>query len=62
MNEIDIWIEEEAARQMAIVRREDAAFAALPEKEKARIIKEGQELLEAFDEAAQSEEDEAEDN
>jgi hypothetical protein len=39
MNAIDQWEAEEAAKQMAIVRREDAAFAALPEEERVRSLK-----------------------
>ena len=60
MNSIDQWEAEEAARQMEILRKEDAAFAALPEEEKARIIKERSERLEVFDEAAESDEEEDE--
>jgi hypothetical protein len=62
MNAIDKWEAEEAARQMAVVRREDAAFAALPEDEKARVIKEKRDRLEAFADAAEAaESDEEED-
>jgi hypothetical protein len=57
MNAIDQWEAEEAAKQMAIVRREDAAFAALPEEERVRIIKEKRDLLEAFAEVEESDED-----
>lgn len=61
MNAIDQWEAEEAARQMAIVRREDAAFAALPEEEKARVIKEKRDRLEAFAKVEEINEDEDED-
>ena len=61
MNAIDKWEAEEAARQMAVVRREDAAFAALPEEEKARVIKEKRDRLEAFAEVEESDEEEDED-
>lgn len=57
MNPIDLWEQEEAAKQMAIVRREDAAFAALPEEERVRIIKEKRDRLEAFAEVEESDED-----
>jgi hypothetical protein len=57
MNAIDQWEAEEAAKQMAIVRREDAAFAALPEEERVRIIKEKRDRLEAFAEVEESDED-----
>lgn len=57
-NDIDKWEAEEAARQMAVVRREDAAFAALPEEEKARVIKEKRDRLEAFAEVEESDEEE----
>jgi hypothetical protein len=60
-NDIDKWEAEEAARQMAVVRREDAAFAALPEEEKARVIKEKRDRLEAFAEVEESDEEEDED-
>ena len=60
MNVIDQWEQEEAARQMAVVRREDAAFAALPEEERVRIIKEKRDRLEAFAEVEESDEDDEE--
>jgi hypothetical protein len=47
MNAIDQWEQEEAALQLAALRKEDAAFAALPAEERARIIKEGLDRLEA---------------
>jgi len=58
MNAIDQWEAEEAAKQMAILRRENAAFAAMPEEERVRITKEKFDWLEAF---AEAEEDEDED-
>jgi acyl-CoA reductase-like NAD-dependent aldehyde dehydrogenase len=61
MNAIDQWEAEEAAAQLAALRKEEAAFAALPAEERARIIKEGRDRLEAFAEVAESDEDEDED-
>ena len=61
MNAIDQWEAEEAAKQMALVRREDAAFAALPEEEKALVIKEKRDRLEAFAEVEESDEEDEDD-
>lgn len=61
MNPIDLWEQEEAARQMAIIHREDAAFAALPEEERVRIIKEKRDRLEAFAEVEESDEESSDD-
>jgi hypothetical protein len=58
---IDQWEAEEAAAQLEALRKEDAAFAALPEEEKKRVIKSRQEFLEIFAEVAESNEDEDED-
>jgi hypothetical protein len=60
MNAIDQWEQEEAALQMEILRKENEAFAALPAEERARIIKEGRDRLEAFAEVAESDEDDEE--
>jgi acyl-CoA reductase-like NAD-dependent aldehyde dehydrogenase len=57
MNTIDEWEAEEAAAQLEALRKEDAAFAALPAEERARIIKEGRDRLEAFAEVGESDED-----
>lgn len=62
MNAIDQWEAEEAAAQLAALRKEDAAFAALPVEERARIIKEGRDRLEAVAVAAEATEDEEEDD
>jgi hypothetical protein len=61
VNDIDKWEAEEATRQLTIIKSEDAAFAALPEEERVRIIKEKRDRLEAFAEVEESEEDEEED-
>lgn len=62
MNAIDKWEAEEAAAQMEALRAETAAFAALPEEERSRILKEKRDQLEAFFEAAEAtESDEEED-
>jgi len=60
MNAIDQWEQEEAALQMEILRKENEAFASLPAEERARIIKEGRDRLEAFAEVAESDEDDEE--
>ena len=57
MNAIDQWEAEEAAKQMAILRRENAAFAAMPEEERVRITKEKFDRLEAFAEVEESDEE-----
>jgi hypothetical protein len=62
MNAIDQWEAEEAAAQLAVLRKEDAEFAALPEVERSRILKEGRDHLEAFSETVESNEDEDEDH
>jgi hypothetical protein len=63
MNAIDKWEQEEAAVQMAVLRKEDAAFAALPAEERARIIKAQRDHLEAAAVAAEAtDEDEDEDD
>lgn len=61
MNAIDKWEAEEAAAQMEALRAEAAAFAALPEEERSRILKEKRDQLEAFFEAAESAESDEED-
>ena len=60
MNAIDQWEQEEAARQMAIVQKEDAAFAALPVEERTRISKAQCDRLEAVAVAAEATEDDEE--
>jgi len=63
MNTIDQWEAEEAAAQLAALRKEDAAFAALPAEERARIIKAQRDHLEAAAVAAEAtDEDEDEDD
>ena len=63
MNAIDQWEAEEAAVQMAVLRKEDAAFAALSEEERSRILKERRDHLEAVAVAAEAtDEDEDEDD
>ena len=61
MNAIDQWEAEEAAKQMAILRRENAAFAAMPEEERVRITKEKFDWLEAFAEEDEDDEDDEDD-
>jgi len=62
INAIDQWEAEEAAAQLAALRKEDAAFAALPAEERARIIKAQRDHLEAAAVAAEAtDEDEDED-
>jgi hypothetical protein len=61
MGAIDQWEEEEAAAQLVALRKEDAAFAALPVEERTRIIKTQCDRLEAFAVAAEATEDEDED-
>lgn len=48
IDEIAAWEAEQAAIQMAIVRREDEAFNRLPAEERARINKRRADELEAF--------------
>ena len=63
INAIDQWEAEEAAAQLAALRKEDAAFAALPAEERARIIKAQRDHLEAAAVAAEAtDEDEDEDD
>jgi len=65
MNAIDQWEAEEAAAQLAALRKEDAAFAALPVEERTRIGKEKCDRLEAVAvaaEAADEDEDEADED
>jgi len=65
MNAIDQWEAEEAAAQLAALRKEDAAFAALPVEERTRISQAKCDRLEAVAVAAEAadadEADEADD-
>ncbi len=63
MNAIDQWEAEEAAAQLAALRKEDAEFAALPVEERTRISKAQCDRLEAVAVAAEAtDEDEDEDD
>ncbi len=62
MNAIDQWEQEEAALQLAALRKEDAAFASLPAEERARIIKEGIARFEEFSAAAEATDEESSDD
>jgi hypothetical protein len=66
MNTIDQWEAEEAAAQLAALRKEDAAFAALPVEERTRISQAKCDRLEAVAVAAEAadadEDDEDEDD
>ena len=62
MNAIDQWEAEEAAAQLAALKKEDAAFAALPAEERTRISQAKFDRLEAVAVAAEAtDEDEDED-
>ena len=56
---IDQWEAEEAAKQMAILRGEEEAFAALSAEDQARINKERRDRLTRFAEAVEKAEAEA---
>lgn len=58
MNAIDQWEQENAVVQMELLRKENAAFAALPEEERERILKAGLDRLNAFADAEADDDDE----
>ena len=62
MNSIDQWEAEEAAAQLEALRKEDAAFAALPVEERARILKEGLDRLETVADADDDADDDDDDD
>jgi len=62
MGVIDQWEAEEAAAQLAALKKEDAAFAALPAEERTRISQAKFDRLEALAVAAEATETEDEDD
>ena len=62
MNAIDQWEAEEAAAQLAALRKEDAAFAALPVEERTRISQAKCDRLEAVAVAAEAADEDDEDD
>ena len=58
MNDMDQWEQEEAARQLATIKREDAEYSALPDSEKQRLHEDRTEAMERFQAAADASEEE----
>lgn len=58
MNDMDQWEREEAAKQLEIIKREDAEYSALPDSEKQRINEDRAEYMGRFQASADASEEE----
>ena len=55
---MDQWEQEEAAKQLEIIKGEDKQYAALPDSEKQRLNEDRTEAMERFQAAADASEEE----
>ena len=58
VNDMDQWEQEEAAKQLEIIKGEDKQYAALPDSEKQRLNEDRTEAMERFQAAADASEEE----